>query len=55
LYLAEEEWDARRKKREVENHSGRGTRGSGTDKGHGHGGSSSSGLSNKPTGDECRR
>jgi hypothetical protein len=61
LYLTEEEWDARRKKCEVENHSGSGARGGGTgkgrgrDRGRGRGGSSSSGLSNKPTGDECRR
>jgi hypothetical protein len=59
LYLTEEEWDVRRKKREAENHSGSGARGSGTGKGHGcgrgRGGSSSSGSSRKPTGDECRR
>jgi hypothetical protein len=60
LYLTEEEWDARRKKREVENHSGSGARSSGVGKGRGrgrgrgHDGSSSSGSSSKPTGDECR-
>jgi hypothetical protein len=59
LYLTEEEWDARRKKHEVENHSGSGARGGGAGKGRGHGwghgrgGSSSSGSSSKPTGDEC--
>jgi hypothetical protein len=59
LYLTEEEWDAWRKKREVENHSGSGVRGGGTGKGcghcrgHGHDGSSSSGSSIKPTGNEC--
>jgi hypothetical protein len=37
LYLIEEEWDARRKKRGVENHSGSGARGGGAGKGHGHG------------------
>jgi hypothetical protein len=61
LYLTEEQWDAQRKKREVENHSSSGTRGGGTGKGRGRcrgcgrGGSSSSGSSSKPTGDECRR
>jgi hypothetical protein len=35
LYLTEEEWDARRKKREAENYSGSGARGGG--KGHGRG------------------
>jgi hypothetical protein len=61
LYLTEEEWDAWRKKREVENHFGSGARGSGTGKGCGcgrgrsHGGSSSSRLLRKPTSDECRR
>jgi hypothetical protein len=60
LYLTEEEWDARRKKREAENHSGSGARGGGAGKDRGcsrcrgHGGSSSSGSSSKPTGDECR-
>jgi hypothetical protein len=59
LYLIEEEWDARRKKREPENHSASGARGGGASKGYGHGwghshdGSSSSGSSSKPTGDEC--
>jgi hypothetical protein len=56
LYLTEEEWDARRKKRKVENHSGSGARGGGAGKsrgcGQGHGRSGSS--SSKPTGDECR-
>jgi hypothetical protein len=37
LYLTEEEWDARRKKCEVENHSGSGARGGGTGKGRGRG------------------
>jgi hypothetical protein len=63
LYLTEEEWDARRKKREVENHSGgsssggTGRRGGGRKgRGRGRGGRSSSGPSSgKPTGDECRR
>jgi hypothetical protein len=60
LYLTEEEWDARRKKREAENHSGSGARGGGAGKDRGcsrcrgHGGSSSSGSSSKPTSDECR-
>jgi hypothetical protein len=61
LYLTKEEWDAWRKKRKVENHSGNVTRGDDTGKGHGCGwsrgsGDSSSGRSsNKPTGDECQR
>jgi hypothetical protein len=63
LYLTEEEWDARRKKREAENHSGgsssggTGRRGGGRKgRGRGRGGRSSSGPSSgKPTGDECRR
>jgi hypothetical protein len=61
VYLTEEEWDARRKKREAENHSGSSARGGGAGKGHGrgrghdHGGFSLSGPSSKPTGDECRR
>jgi hypothetical protein len=61
LYLTEEEWDARRKKLEAENHSGSDARGGGTGKGrgrgrgHGCGGSSSSGPLSKPTGNECRR
>jgi hypothetical protein len=63
LYLTEEEWDARRKKHEAENHSGRGARGDGAGKGRGRGrghdrgrgGSSSTWSSSKPTGDECRR
>jgi hypothetical protein len=60
LYLTEQEWDARRKKREVENHSGSCARDGGAGKrhgcgqGHGRGGSSSSGSSSKPIGDECR-
>jgi hypothetical protein len=60
LYLTEEEWDAWRKKRETENHSGSSARGGGASKsrgrgrGHGRGGSSSSGSSSKPIGDECR-
>jgi hypothetical protein len=59
LYLTEEEWGARRKKREAENYSGSDTRSGGTGKvcgrgrGRGHGGSSSSGSSSKPTDDEC--
>jgi hypothetical protein len=59
LYLTEEEWDARRKMREVENHSDNGARGGGTGKGrvcsrgHGRGGSSSSGSSSKPTSRRC--
>jgi hypothetical protein len=59
LYLTEEEWDTRRKKREVENHSGNSARGNGAGKGHGRGQgcghdySSSSGSSSKPTDDEC--
>jgi hypothetical protein len=32
LYLTEEEWDMRRKKREADNHSGSGARGGGTGK-----------------------
>jgi hypothetical protein len=57
LYLTEEEWDAWRKKREAENHSGSGARGGGAGKGRGHGrgGSSSSRSSSKPTSDECQR
>jgi hypothetical protein len=61
LYLTEVEWDMRRKKWEAENHFGSGARGGGTGKGRGWGrgrycgGSSSSGSSSKPTGDECRR
>jgi hypothetical protein len=35
LYVIEEEWDARRKKREAENHSDSGARGGGTGKGRG--------------------
>jgi hypothetical protein len=60
LYLTVEEWDARRKKCEAENHSSSGARGGGVgkgrghDRGHGRGGSSLSGSSSKPTGDECR-
>jgi hypothetical protein len=60
LYLTEEEWDARRKKHEVENHSDSGARGGGAGKGrgrgwgHGRGSSLSSRSSSKPTGDECR-
>jgi hypothetical protein len=59
LYITEEEWDARRKKREAENHSDSGARGSGVGKGRGHDrghyrdGSSSSESSSKPTNDEC--
>jgi hypothetical protein len=59
LYLTEEEWDARRKKREAENYSGSDARSGGTGKvrgrgrGRGHGGPSSSGSSSKPTDDEC--
>jgi hypothetical protein len=59
MYLTEEEWDARRKKREADKHSDSGARGCGTGKGRGHGrghgrgGSSSSGSSSKPTDDEC--
>jgi uncharacterized membrane protein YgcG len=57
LYLMEEEWDARRRKREAENHSGGGGAGKGCKKGHGrgHGGSSSGGSSSgRPTSEECR-
>jgi hypothetical protein len=60
LYLTEEEWDARRKKREAENHSGSGARGGATGKGRGRGWghgcsiSSSSGSSSKPTDNEYR-
>jgi hypothetical protein len=60
LYLIEDEWDAQRKKHDVENHSVGGTRGGGTGKGHRHGyvhecsGSPSVGSSNKPTSDECQ-
>jgi hypothetical protein len=66
LYLTEEEWNARRKKREEENHSGRGSSrgsrggvgvnggGGRRECGRGRTGPSSSGPS-KPTGDECRR
>lgn len=61
LYLTEEEWDAKRKKREAEFHTGgAGRRGGGgrfgggrQGRGRGRAGSSSGG--NKPTGDECRR
>lgn len=67
LYLMEEQWDARRKKLEAENHSGNGSNcGTGQGgggkhscgRGHGNGkGSSSSGPSNssKCTCNECRR
>jgi hypothetical protein len=61
LYLTEEEWDARRKKRDAKNHFGSGARGGGTGKGrgrgrgHSRGGSSSRGSLSKPSGDECRR
>jgi hypothetical protein len=61
LYLTEKEWDVRRKKCEAGNHSGSGARGGNAGKGRGRGqghgryGSSSSGLSSKHTGDECRR
>jgi hypothetical protein len=61
LYLTEEEWDARRMKRETENHSSSGARGSGAgkgcvhDQGLGRGDFSSSRSSNKPTGDKCWR
>jgi hypothetical protein len=48
LYLTKEEWDARRKKREGENHSG-GRR----ERGRGHDDSSSGEPSNKPTNDKC--
>jgi uncharacterized membrane protein YgcG len=54
LCLTDEEWDAQRKKREAENHSGSGARGGGTgkgcghDRGHGRGGSSSSGRRASP-------
>jgi hypothetical protein len=57
LYLMEEEWDARRRKREAENHSGGGGAGKGCKKGHGrgHGGSSLGGSSSgRPTSEECR-
>jgi hypothetical protein len=49
LYLTEEEWDARRKKREAV------AQAKAVSAGCGRGGSSSSGSSSKPTGDECRR
>ena len=64
LYLTEEEWDARRKKRETENHSGGGASGGrgragrrgGGRRGRGRArGDSSPGGQSKPTGDECRR
>jgi hypothetical protein len=56
LYLTEEEWDARKKKRETENHSDSGARGNDAGKGHGHNSSSSDGSSSgRPTGDECQR
>jgi hypothetical protein len=60
MYLTEEEWDTRRKKCEVENHSDSSIRGGGAGKGCGcsrgrsRGGSSSSGSLSKPTGAECR-
>jgi hypothetical protein len=60
MYLTKEELNARRKKHEVENHSGGGTRcdnaGKGRGRGwrHGHVSSSSGRSSNKPTDDECR-
>jgi hypothetical protein len=54
LYVTEEEWDARRKKRKAGNHSRSGARGGGVGEGCGCGSSSSSGSSSKPTGDECR-
>jgi hypothetical protein len=37
LYLTKEEWDAWRKKRKVENHSGNVTRGDDAGRGHGCG------------------
>jgi hypothetical protein len=55
LYLTEEEWGARRKKREAENQSDNGAKGGGAAKGRGRGwgrgrgGSSSSGSSSKST------
>jgi hypothetical protein len=50
LSLTEEEWDAPRKKREPENHSGGGVgKGRGCDRGHGRDSSSSGGSSNKST------
>jgi hypothetical protein len=61
LYLIEDNWDARGKKREADNHSGSGARGGGAGRGrgrgwgHGHDRSSSSGSLSKSTGDECRR
>jgi hypothetical protein len=63
LYLTEEVWDVRRKKREAEKNSDSGARGGGVGKGHGRGrgrgcsrgGSSSSGSLSKPTDDECQR
>jgi uncharacterized OB-fold protein len=55
LYLTEK-WDARRKKREAENHSSGGAdKGRGGGRGRGCGGSSSGGSSNKPTSNKCRR
>jgi hypothetical protein len=54
LYLTEE-WDAWRKKREVENHSGGGAgKGRGRDLSHGCGGSSSGRSLKKPNDNECR-
>jgi hypothetical protein len=60
LYLTEDEWDTRRKKREAENHFDSGARGGGASKGRGcgggrwHDGSLSGGSSlGKPTDDEC--
>jgi hypothetical protein len=60
LYLTEEGWDARRKKREMENHSRSSARGGGAgkrcwrDRGRGRDNSSSSGSLSKRIGDECR-
>jgi hypothetical protein len=59
LYLTKDKWEAWMKKREGENHSDSSARcgdrhkGSRRGRDYGCGGSSSSGLSNKPTSDEC--
>jgi hypothetical protein len=61
LYLTEEDWDARRRKHEMENHSSGGTGGGdvgkdrGRSRGRGCSGSSFGGLSNKLTSDVCQR
>jgi hypothetical protein len=61
LYLTEEDWGVWWKKHEVVNYSSSGARGGDVSRGQGRHGcghepnSSSSGPSNKPTGDECKR